>query len=131
MRWWRREGLKVPARQPKRGRLWLHDGSCIRLRPRYQKHVGSWDVVFIQTDDGRAVKLMVVMDAFTGACLAIYVARRSRARDALAVFADLMARHGVPRYSRSDKGPEMIAKVLRRGLKRLGSETIYITPGRP
>ena len=71
------------------------------------------------------------MDAFTRACLAIYVARRSRARDALAVFADLMARHGVPRYSRSDKGLEMLAKVLRRGLKRLGSETIYITPGRP
>ena len=110
MRIWRREGLKVPAKQPKRGRLWLNDGSCIRLRPRCQKHVGSWDVVFIRTGDGRAVKLMVVMDEFTRACLAIYVARRSRARDALAVFAGLMARHGVPRYSRSDKGPEMIAK---------------------
>ena len=71
------------------------------------------------------------MDAFTRACLAIYVARRSRARDALAVFAGLMARHGVPRYSRSDKGPEMIVKVLRRGLKRLGTGTIYITPGSP
>ena len=74
---------------------------------------------------------MVVMDAFTRACLAIYVARRIRARDALEVFADLMERHGVPRYSRSDKGPEMIAKRLRRGLKRLGTETIYITPGSP
>ena len=74
---------------------------------------------------------MVVMDAFTRACLDIYVARRIRARDALEVFADLMERHGVPRYSRSDKGPEMIAKRLRRGLKRLGTETIYITPGRP
>ena len=77
------------------------------------------------------MKLMVVMDAFTRACLAIYGARRSRARDALEVFADLMARHGVPRYSRSDKGLEMIAKVLRRWLKRLGTETIYITPGSP
>ena len=74
---------------------------------------------------------MVVIDAFTRACLAIYGARRLRARDALAVFADLMARHGVPRYSRSDNGPEMIAKVLRRELKRLGTETIYITPGSP
>ena len=100
MRLWRREGLKVPAKQPKRGRLWLNDGSCIRLRPRDQKHVGSWDVVFIRTDDGRAVKRRVVMDAFTRACLAIYGARRSRARDALAVFADLMQRHGVPRYIR-------------------------------
>ena len=74
---------------------------------------------------------MVVIDEFTRECLAIYVARRIRARDALEVFADLMARHGVPRYSRSDKGPEMIAKRLRRGLKRLGTETIYITPGSP
>ena len=74
---------------------------------------------------------MVVMDAVTRACLAIYLARRVRARDALEVFADLMQRHGVPRYSRSDKGPEMIAKVLRRWLKRLGTETIYITPGCP
>ena len=74
---------------------------------------------------------MVVIDEFTRECLAIYVARRIRARDALEVFADLMERHGVPRYSRSDKGPEMIAKRLRRGLKRLGTETIYITPGSP
>ena len=96
-----------------------------------QNHVWSWDFVFIRTDDGRAVKLMVVLDEFTRGSLAIYVARRIRARDALEVFADLMERHGVPRYSRSDKGPEMIAKVLRRWLKRLGSETIYITPGSP
>ena len=74
---------------------------------------------------------MVVIDEFTRECLAIYVARRIRARDALEVFADLMERHGVPRYICSDNGPEMIAKVLRRWLKRLGTETIYITPGSP
>ena len=131
MRLWRREGLKVAAKQPKRGRLWLNDGSCIRLRPRCQNHVWSWDFVFIRTDDGRAVKLMVVLDEFTRGSLAIYVARRIRARDALEVFADLMERHGVPRYIRSDNGPEMVAKKLRRWLKRVGTETIYITPGSP
>ncbi len=36
---WRREGLKVPRRQPKRGRLWLNDGSCVRLRPCWPGHV--------------------------------------------------------------------------------------------
>ena len=92
MRLWRREGLKVPAKQPKRGRLWLNDGSCIRLRPEHRNHVWSWDFVFIRTDDGRAVKLMVVIDEFTRECLAIYVARRIRARDALEVFAELMER---------------------------------------
>ena len=131
MRWWRREGLKVPAKQPNRGRLWLHDGSCIRLRPRYQKHVWWWDLVFIRTDAGRAVQLMVVIDEFTRECLAIYVTRRIRAGDALEVCADLMERHGVPRYIRSDNGPEMIAKVLWRWLKRLGTETIYLPPGSP
>src|SRR5205823_14544694 len=35
---WRREGLKVPAKQPKRGRLWLNDGSCIRLRAERPNH---------------------------------------------------------------------------------------------
>ena len=77
------------------------------------------------------MKLMVVIDEFTRECLAIYVARRIRARDALEVFADLTERHGVPHYIRSDNGPEMIAKRLRRWLKRLGTETIYITPGSP
>ena len=118
MRIWRREGLKVPAKQPKRGRLWLNDGSCMRLRPEHRNHVWSWDFVFIRTDDGRSMKLMVVMDEFTRECLAIHVARRIRAGDALEVFADLMARHGIPEHIRSDNGPEMVAKVLRRWLKR-------------
>ena len=86
---------------------------------------------FHRTDAGRAVQLMVVIDEFTRECLAIYVTRRIRAGDALEVCADLMERHGVPRYIRSDNGPEMIAKVLRRWLKRLGTETIYLPPGSP
>ena len=131
MRLWRREGLKVPAKHPKRGRLWLNDGSCMRLRPEHRSHVWSWDFVFIRTDDGRSVKLMVVIDEFTRECLAIHVARRIRAGDALEVFADLMTRHGIPEHIRSDNGPEMAAKVLRRWLKRLGTETIHITPGSP
>ena len=131
MRIWRREGLKVPVKQPRRGRLWLNDGSCIRLRPAYRNHVWSWDFVFIRIEDGRAVKLMVVIDEFTRECLAIHVARRIRGGDALEVFAELMERHGVPQHIRSDNGPEMVSKVLRRWLKRLGTTTIYITPGSP
>ena len=131
MRIWHREGLKVPEKQPKRGRLWLNDGSCIRLRPTHRNHVWSWDFVFIRTEDGRAVKLMVVLDEYTRECLAIHVARRIRANDALEVFADLMVRHGVPEHIRSDNGPEMVAKSLRRWLGRVGAKTIYITPGSP
>jgi len=131
MRLWRREGLKVPQKQPKRGRLWLNDGSCIRLRPTHRNHVWSWDFVFDRTHDGRPIKLMVVIDEYTRECLAIHVARRIRGKDAIDVFADLMETHGIPEHIRSDNGPEMVAGKLRSWLGRLGTNTIYITPGSP
>lgn len=130
-RLWRQEGLRVPARQPKRGRLWLADGSCVRLRPAWRHHVWSWDFVMDRTVDGRGLKLLVVLDEWSRECLAIRVARRLRAADALEVFADLMAVHGVPAFLRSDNGPEMVARVLRQWLGRVGTGTLYITPGSP
>ena len=93
---WRQEGLKVPQRQPKRGRLWLNDGSCIRLRPLYRGHVWSYDFVASRTHDGRALKLLTVLDEHTRECLAIVVARKIRAHDVLEVLADLFVRHGPP-----------------------------------
>jgi transposase InsO family protein len=131
MRIWRREGLKVPSKQPKRSRLWLGDGSCIRLRPERRNHVWSWDFVFDRTDDGRTLKLMVVIDKSTRECLAIHVARRIRAKDAIDVFADLMEIHGIPEHIRSDNGPEMVAQQLRQWVARLGTKAIYIAPGSP
>ena len=104
---WRQEGLKVPQRQPKRGRLWLNDGSCIRLRPLYRGHVWSYDFVASRTHDGRALKLLTVLDEHTRECLAIVVARKIRAHDVLEVLADLFVRHGPPEYLRSDNGPEV------------------------
>ncbi len=74
---WRREGLKVPKRQPKRGRLWLNDGSCIRLRPERPNHVWSYDFVQDQTEDKRPYRMLTVIDEFTRRCLAIVVARVS------------------------------------------------------
>ena len=76
---WRQEGLKVPRRQPKRGRLWLNDGSCIRLRPLHKNHVWSYDFVSTRTHDGRALKLLTVLDEYTRQCLAIKVGRKTRA----------------------------------------------------
>ncbi len=102
---WRQEGLKVPERQPKRGRLWLNDGSCIRLRPLYRGHVWSYDFVASRTHDGRALNLLTVLDEHTRECLAIVVARKIRAHDVLEVLADLFVRHGPPEYLRSDNGP--------------------------
>lgn len=131
MRIWRLEGLKVPHKQPRRSRLWLNDGSCIRLAPKRRNHVWSWDFVFDRTRDGRTLKLMVVIDEFTRRCLAIHVARRIRSKEALEIFADLMTRHGTPEHIRSDNGPEMVAEQLREWLAEVGAKTAYISPGSP
>jgi transposase InsO family protein len=100
---WRREGLKVPKKQPKRGRLWLNDGSCIRLRPERPNHVWSYDFVQDQTEDKRPFRMLTVIDEFTRRCLAIVVARRLRSDDVLHCLTDLMSRDGPPEHIRSDK----------------------------
>lgn len=128
---WKQEGLKVPQKQPKRGRLWLSDGSCIRLRPMHRNHVWSWDFVMDRTDEGRPIKILTLIDEFTREALAIYPARRIRAHDVIDIFADVMIERGVPDYIRSDNGPEMIAKNLRHWLSRVGAKTLYIHPGSP
>ena len=128
---WRQEGLKVPSKQPKRGRLWLTDGSCIRLRPLYQHHVWAYDFVSDRTHDGRPLKMLTVLDEYSRECLAIVVARKIRSHDVLEVLADLFVRHGPPEYLRSDNGPEFTAKLVRRWLGRVGVETLFIEPGSP
>ena len=128
---WRREGLKVPKKQPKRGRLWLNDGSCVRLRPERPNHVWSFDFVETQTHDGRRVRLMTLIDEFTRKCLAIRVARRINAIGVVETLADAMLFDGLPTYIRSDNGPEMVAKVLREWLTGLGTGNLYIEPGSP
>ena len=87
---WRREGLKVPARQPRRGWLWLNDGSCLRLRPERRNHVWAYDFVQIRTCDGRAMRLLTVIDAYTRECLAIRAGRSIRSSDVIETLAGLM-----------------------------------------
>lgn len=128
---WRREGLKVPRKQRPRGRLWLNDGSCIRLRPERRNHVWSYDFVEAQTHDGRKVRLMTLIDEFTRECLAIRVARRINGLGVLETMADVMVVRGIPEHIRSDNGPEMTAKVVRQWLANVGSKTLYIEPGSP
>lgn len=128
---WKQEGLKVPQKQPKRGRLWLNDGSCVRLRATHKNHVWSWDFVMDRTDDGRVIKILTLIDEYTKEALAVYPARRIRANDVIDILADVMVERGIPEYLRSDNGPEMIAKVLRNWLARVGTKTAYIMPGSP
>jgi putative transposase len=128
---WRLEGLKVPQKQPKRGRLWLNDGSCVRLRPEHPNHVWSYDFVMDTTDDGRPFRMLNVIDEFTRECLAIQVARKLKAGDVEACLTELFCSRGVPEHIRSDNGAEFTAKSIRKWLNELGTKTVYIEPGSP
>jgi putative transposase len=128
---WRQEGLKVPHKQPKRGRLWLNDGSCVRLRADRPNHVWSYDFVEDRTHDGRKFRMLCVIDEFTREALAIRVKRRLNSTDVLETLADLMILRGPPAYVRSDNGPEFIATALREWIAGVGSQTAYIEPGSP
>jgi len=130
-RLWRREGLKVPQKQPPRRRLWLNDGSCIRLRPSYRDHVWSYDFVQSRTHDGRSFRMLTVMDEFTRECLAIDVARRLTSEEVLERMSDLFIFRVVPAYLRSDNGSEFTARRVREWLTKVGVQTLFIEPGSP
>jgi putative transposase len=128
---WRREGLKVPKKQPKRGRLWLADGSCLRLRAEHPNHVWSYDFVEDRTHDGRKYRMLNLIDEFTHECLAIRVARRLKATDVIDLLSDLFILRGVPGHIRSDNGPEFVAKAVQEWIAAVGAKTAYIAPGSP
>jgi putative transposase len=128
---WRREGLKVPKKQPKRGRLWLNDGSCVRRRPERRNHVWAYDFVQDRTHDGKAFRILTVIDEYTRECLALKVARRLKSVNVLETLADLFILKGIPDYIRSDNGPEFTAIMLREWLTKIGVKTLFIEPGSP
>lgn len=128
---WRREGLKVPQKQPKKGRLWLNDGSCIRLRPEHPNHVWSYDFVEGRTHNGRKFRMLNIIDEFTRECLAIRIGRKLNSTDVIDVLSDLFILRGVPAHVRSDNGPEFIAKAVREWIVAVGAKTAFIEPGSP
>jgi putative transposase len=128
---WRQEGLKVPARQPKKGRLWLNDGSCVRLRPEQPNHVWSYDFVEGRTHEGRKFRMLNVIDEFTRECLAIWIDRKLKSADVIDVLSDLFILRGVPGHIRSDNGPEFVAKAVRDWITAVGARTAFIEPGSP
>ena len=128
---WRREGLKVPQKQPKKGRLWLNDGSCVRLRPEHPNHVWSYDFVEDRTHNGRKFRMLNIIDEFTRECLAIRIDRKLNSTDVIDVLSDLFILRGVPGHVRSDNGPEFIAKAVREWIVAVGAKTAFIEPGSP
>ena len=128
---WRQEGLKVPSKQPKRSRLWLCDGSTIRHRPKYKNHVWSYDFISDQTYNGRKFKVLNIIDEYSRELLASYTARSIRSQDVIFVLADLFLKHGLPKFVRSDNGPEFVAKKLMAWFKTLEVQPLFIQPGSP
>jgi hypothetical protein len=117
---WRREGLKVPAKQPKHGRLWLNDGSCIRLRPEYSNHVWSYDFVEDRTHNGRKYRMLNVIDEFTRECIAIRVNRRLRSTDVIDVLSDLFILRGIPGTSALIMARSLLPGQCANGSRRSG-----------
>jgi putative transposase len=128
---WRREGLKVPAKQPKRSRLWLADGSCLRLRAERPNHVWSYDFVEDRTHKGRKYRMLNIIDEFTHECLAIRIDRKLKSVDVIDVLSDLFILRGVPERLRSDNGPEFVAKAVQDWIAAVGAKAAYIAPGSP
>lgn len=128
---WRQEGLKVPRKQPKRRRLWLKDGSCIRLRPEYPKHVWSYDFMADRTSNGKPMRILNIMDEYSRECLSVSVDRKMNSYDVIERLAELFVERGTPDYLRSDNGSEFTAETIREWLNRLGVKTLFIEPGSP
>jgi putative transposase len=128
---WRKEGLKVPQRQPKRGRLWLNNGSGVRLRPEHKDHVWSYDFMVYRTANGRPFRILTILDEYTRECLAILADRRITSQDVTDKLFQLFVFRGVPEHIRSDNGPEFTAKAIRSWLNRMGVKTLFIEPGSP
>jgi putative transposase len=128
---WRQEGLKAPKKQPKRSRLWLNDGSIVRLKPAFPKHVWSYDFMEDRTHNSVSFRILNVIDEYTRECLAVKVARRLTHKDVLEVLMDLFIERGVPVHIRSDNGSEFTAKKVRQFLSRLSVKPLFIEPGSP
>ena len=111
---WGKERLKVPQKQPKRGRLWLNDGSCVRLRSEYKDHVWSYDFVMARTSDGRSFRILTLIDEYTRECLVLLVNRRITSQDVIDQLFNLFIFRGIPEHIRSDNGTEFTSREIRK-----------------
>ena len=131
-RLWKAAHLQVPRKQRKRRRLpGRSENGCVRHKATRRNHVWGYDFLADRTEDGRQLKLLVVIDEFTRECLAIEVGRRFRGRDVVRTLAELFAIRGRPRYLRSDNGPEFVARSVQRWLDRPSVGTLYIQKASP
>lgn len=130
-RLWREAGLRVPTKQRKKRRLGNSANACHRHRAESLNHVWCYDFVSDQTEDGRTIKMLTLVDEYTRECLAIEVARSLRGADVIRVLDRLFEERGAPGHIRSDNGPEFIANSVRSHLQHCQVGPLYIEPGAP
>ncbi len=128
---WQKEGLQVSYRRKFKKAKGSSGNSCAVKKAEYPNHVWTYDFMSDQTEDGRRLKLLTILDEFTRESLAIEVGRSIRAKDVIAVLDYLFMVRGVPKFIRSDNGPEFIADAIKKWLKEKHVETLYIEPGSP
>ncbi len=119
------------TRQPKRRRLWLNDGPCVRVRPDRPNYVRAYDFVEDHTRDGLKFHTLNVVDKFTRKALAIRMGCQLKATDVIEVLADLFIARGMPGHIRSDNGPEFAAIVVKSSVTAVGARAAYIEPDNP
>jgi putative transposase len=130
-RLWLEEGLRVPVRKRKRRRLGDSTVPAQRLRAERPNHVWAFDFQFDQTSDGRALKLLNIVDEFTRESLAMLIERSIDAETVVGALQRLCGERGAPGLLRCDNGPEMTAHALRDWCTLSGTGTAFIEPGSP
>lgn len=130
-RLWREEGMRVPRKRRKRWRLGHSGNSCTRRRAEQRNHVWSYDFIFDRLENGRQIKILIIVDEYTRECLALRVARSIRAVDVIEELAGLVIERGAPEHIRSDNGPEFIAAAIRQWIEMVGTDTLFVAPGSP
>jgi transposase InsO family protein len=130
-RLWRREGMKVPQKRRKRRARGSSANSCAIRKAEHPNHVLSYDFVSVVTVTGRRIRILAVTDEFTKECLALHAASSITSEDVIGVLAPIMMERGVPRMTRSDNGPEFVAKAVTEWLQLIDTEASFIAPGSP
>ncbi|BAQ70491.1 integrase core domain protein [Rhodovulum sulfidophilum] len=128
---WRREGLRVPHKRKKHGRLDLNNGSCVRRKPEHPNHVRACDFRQDRTSDGRACRALDILHGYGREALMIRVHRPLNATDVPDALTDLFIQRGPPRFIGSDNGPRFIARKLRERIEPIRAKTASVDPGSP
>jgi len=130
-RLWQKEGLQVPYRRKIKRSRGRSENACFVKKAAFINHVWTVDFIQDQTQDGRTLKFLTVLDEYSRESPAIEVGRSIRAKEVIGVLEELFTIRGVPRFIRSDNGPEFIAQAIRQWLGQRGVGPLYIEPGSP